>query len=127
MMFGEVLAWIPHNNLLLVWMSEGPLGVAALAVAICFSIAASVRLFQRSRDPMLRILAFTGFSLMVQWTLYIWADMAFSFARTVMLPGVVTGMAFKMLHIVGRRNIAPWKRSSATVLRPQLLSESPAL
>ena len=97
--FSDILSYITHNTVLLIWMNCGPFGIAALATFISTSIAASIRLFYAVRIVDLRIFAFVTFSLLIQWTLYIWADMAFTWVPSMLLPAGLSGMVIKMLRL----------------------------
>ena len=97
----SLLAWVPHNSLLMVWSMGGPISLAAIGVFITFSIAVFVRIFRTSRDLQIRTIAFVGFGAIVQWTLYAWADMGLSSPAMVLVPAVLGGAGFKLLHLKG--------------------------
>lgn len=97
----SLLAWVPHNSFLMIWSMGGPLNLASIGLFISFSIAAFVRLFRTTRDLELRTIAFVGFSSIVQWTLYAWADMGLSSPAMVLIPAVMGGAGFKLLHLKG--------------------------
>lgn len=96
-----LLSWIPHNSILMVWSMAGPLGLACVGVFVTFSLAAFVRLFLISRHLELRTFAFVGFSGIVQWMLYAWGDMGLSSPPMCLMPALLTGAGFKILHLRG--------------------------
>ena len=100
---GEALAWIPHNNILLIWAFGGSAGLATFGLMMMFGIAVMVRLFRSSSSLEVRVFSFIGFATMVQWTMYFWADMALAWGQAFIVPGVLTGFAVKLLAIDARK------------------------
>ena len=96
---GELLTWIPHNNLLMIWNNGGPIGVAALGVVVAFCIAVTSRLLVIGQTPAMKAFAFVAFATFVQWTLFIWADMAFAWTPSEMIPGTLAGFTYKLLYL----------------------------
>jgi len=101
----EALAWIPHNNILLIWAFGGAAGLATFGLMMMFGIAVMVRLFRSSSSLEVRVFSFIGFATMVQWTMYFWADMALAWGHAFIVPGVLTGFAVKLLAIDERKKI----------------------
>lgn len=93
----EALAWIPHNNVILIWAFGGVAGLSTLGLMIMFGISVMVRLFKSSSRLEVRVFSFIGFAVMVQWTMYFWADMALAWGQAFIIPGVFTGFAAKLL------------------------------
>ena len=93
----EILSWVPHNSMLMIWLFGGPQNAASLAVLFVLSMAVSVRLFRQSRDKREKILGIVTFMMMVQWLIYVWADMAWSFVSTISAPGALVGSTAGLL------------------------------
>ncbi len=110
----EILSWVPHNSMLMIWLFGGPQNAASLAVLFIMSIAVSVRLFRESRDKRERILGIVTFMMMVQWLIYVWADMAWSFVSTISAPGALVGSTAGLLARL-RRSPVPESAELTTV------------
>ncbi len=93
----EILSWVPHNSLLMIWLFGGPYNVATLAIIFTVSIATSVQLFRRSSDLKIKCFGIITFMTMVQWLIYVWADMAWSFVATISIPAILAGSASRLL------------------------------
>ena len=93
----EMLSWVPHNSLLMIWAFGGPQNVAAFALLFVMSIAVSVRLIQRTTDIRERILGLIAMMTMIQWLIYVWADMAWTFVPTISIPACLVGGATGLL------------------------------
>lgn len=89
---------LPHNNILWIWSLGGPLMMAAFGVTMTFGVAVFRRLSRTARDPVLVILAFVGFGMVVRWLVYAYADLGFVFFRLTALLGLVMGMAVRYSH-----------------------------
>lgn len=94
----SLLAWVPHNALLMVWSMAGPVGLASIGLFVAFGVAAFVRLFHSSPSLKSRTIAFVGFSALVQWTLYLWADMGLGLPAVSLMPALLSGCCLKLLH-----------------------------
>lgn len=101
----EILSWVPHNSLLMIWLFGGPQNVASLGLLFAMSIAVSVRLFRVETDKRIRIYAMVSMMAMIQWLIYVWADMAWSFTNTVSIPAVLVGGAAGLLGGAPRRRM----------------------
>jgi hypothetical protein len=95
--FAEILSWVPHNSALMTWLFGGPQNMATLATLFALSIATYVRLFRLSDALPERLFALIGMMIMIQWLIYVWSDMAWSFVTTVSFPAAFLGIAARLL------------------------------
>jgi hypothetical protein len=95
--FSDILSWIPHNSILFNFAYAGSLGISALGLVIMTPLAVIIRLFHTTTVLRERIFCFLAFCIIVQTTLYYWADMAINWGQSLMLPCVVTGYAARLL------------------------------
>lgn len=93
----EMLSWVPHNSLLMIWAFGGPQNVAGFALLFVMSIATSVRLVQKTSDVRERMLGLIAMMTMIQWLIYVWADMAWTFVPTISVPASLVGGAAGLL------------------------------
>lgn len=93
----EMLSWVPHNSLLMIWAFGGPQNVAAFALLFVMSIAVSVRLIQTTTDVRERMVGLIAMMTMIQWLIYVWADMAWTFVPTISVPACLVGGAAGLL------------------------------
>jgi len=93
----EMLSWVPHNSLLMIWAFGGPQNVAAFALLFVMSIAVSVRLIQTTTDVRERMVGLIAMMTMIQWIIYVWADMAWTFVPTISVPACLVGGAAGLL------------------------------
>ena len=82
---------IPHNTLLFLWACAGPMGVAGLAAYAVFGIAAAGRIIRRSRDAESCVVGIMGFTMVVRWLVYTYADMGLLDLRLIALTAVTVG------------------------------------
>ncbi len=99
---------IPHNNVLFTWVFAGPAGIAALGTFIAVAIAIMMRLGRDARDRYLQLFAFVGFTMVVRWSFYVYADIGLMENRTLALIGLAVGMAMAL------QAMTPARRPEAT-------------
>lgn len=95
--FGEVLAWIPHNSILMTWSFTGSLGMAMFAMVFVTSVVISGRLFRAAPTDEGRIFAIVTLFAVGQYLFYCWADIGYGAA---FVPAVFVGLAGKSLYVI---------------------------
>lgn len=88
---------IPHNNSLFMWAYGGAFGMAALGTFIALSLALMIRLFRLGHDWRVLAFAFVGFTQIIRWAIYVYADIGLAEARTIAVIGLTVGTAISLL------------------------------
>ncbi len=88
---------IPHNNSLFMWAYGGAFGMAALGTFIALSLALMTRLFRLGHDWRVLAFAFVGFTQIIRWAIYVYADIGLLEARTTSVVGLMVGTAMSLL------------------------------
>lgn len=89
---------VPHNNMLFVYAYSGPLGMAALGTFVTLAVAVMVRLHKRRPHPAATLFAFIGFTVLVRWMIFVFADIGLLESRTTAIVGLFVGMGISMLR-----------------------------
>ena len=88
--------YIPHNNVLWIWMRLGPLGFAALWYLIGTAIVCGCLIGRRLKNPELQLFAIFAVAALVMEVIVAYSDYQFFFYRNVIYVGVVLGVLFKL-------------------------------
>lgn len=88
---------IPHNNSLFMWAYGGAFGMAALGTFIALSLALMIRLYRFAQDWRVLAFAFVGFTQIIRWAIYVYADIGLLEARTTSIVGLLVGVAISLL------------------------------
>jgi hypothetical protein len=88
--------YIPHNNVLWIWMRLGPLGFAALWYLIGTALICGCLIAKRLKNPELRLFAIFAVAALVMEVLVAYSDYQFYFYRNIIYIGIVLGVLFKL-------------------------------
>ncbi len=88
--------YIPHNNVLWVWMRLGPLGFSALWYLFGSAIVAGCMIVRRLRDPQLQFFAIFTLATVVMEVILAYGDYQFFFYRNMIYVGVALGVLMKL-------------------------------
>lgn len=88
---------IPHNNALFMWAYGGAFGMAALGTFIAFALAIMIRLHRLANDWRVLAFAFLGFTQIIRWSIYVYADIGLLEARTTSIVGLMVGAGISLL------------------------------
>jgi hypothetical protein len=88
--------YIPHNNVLWIWMRLGPLGYLALWYLIGTAIACGCIIARRLKNPELQLFAIFSVAAVVIEVIVAYSDYQFYFYRTIIYFGIVLGVLFKL-------------------------------
>jgi O-Antigen ligase len=88
--------YIPHNNVLWIWMRLGPLGFAALWNLIGTGIVCGCLIARRLRNVELQLFAILAVSALVMEVIVAYGDYQFYFYRNMIYIGIVLGVLLKL-------------------------------
>jgi hypothetical protein len=88
--------YIPHNNVLWIWMRLGPLGFAALWYLIGTAIVCGCLIARRLGNPELRLFAIFSVSALVMEVIVAYGDYQFYFYRNMIYIGIALGVLLKL-------------------------------
>jgi hypothetical protein len=88
--------YIPHNNVLWVWMRLGPLGFGALWYLFGSAIVAGCMIVRRLRNPQLQFFAIFTLALVMMEVILAYGDYQFFFYRNMIYVGVALGVLMKL-------------------------------
>ncbi|HEU5347409.1 MAG TPA: O-antigen ligase family protein [Ktedonobacterales bacterium] len=88
--------YIPHNNILWIWMRLGPLGFGALWYLIGAAIISGCLIARRVKDPQLQFFAIFAIAMLVMEVILAYSDYQFFFYRNMIFVGMVLGVLFKL-------------------------------
>lgn len=88
--------YIPHNNVLWVWMRLGPLGFGALWYLIGSAIVTGCLIARKLKNPQLRFFAIFAIATMVMEVILAYGDYQFFFYRNMIFVGVILGVLMKL-------------------------------
>jgi hypothetical protein len=88
--------FIPHNNVLWVWMRMGPLGFAALWYLFGSAIVAGCMIVRRLKDPQLQFFAIFTLAAVVMEVILAYGDYQFFFYRNMIYVGIALGVLMKL-------------------------------
>jgi O-antigen ligase/polysaccharide polymerase Wzy-like membrane protein len=88
--------YIPHNNVLWVWMRLGPLGFGALWYLIGSAIISGCLIARRLKDPQLQMFAIFTVSTVVMEIILAYGDYQFFFYRNMIFVGIALGVTLKL-------------------------------
>ena len=88
--------YIPHNNVLWVWMRLGPLGFGALWYLFGSAIVAGCMIVRRLRIPQLQFFAIFTLALVMMEVILAYGDYQFFFYRNMIYVGVALGVLMKL-------------------------------
>ncbi|HEY7832326.1 MAG TPA: O-antigen ligase family protein [Ktedonobacterales bacterium] len=91
--------FIPHNNVLWIWMRLGPLGYLAFFYLLGAAIIRGSQMVRRLKDPMLQLMA-----IFVVATIFIEVPLAYGdyqlfFYRNILYIGILLGVLMKLPHL----------------------------
>jgi hypothetical protein len=88
--------YIPHNNVLWIWMRLGPLGFGALWYIIGTAVVCGCLIARRLKDPQLQLFAIFTVASLVMEVIVAYSDYQFFFYRNMLFTGIVLGVLFKL-------------------------------
>ena len=88
--------YIPHNNVLWIWMRLGPLGYGALWYLIGSALIAGCLIARRLHDQQLRFFAIFAVAAVVMEVILAYGDYQFFFYRNMIFVGVILGVLMKL-------------------------------
>lgn len=88
--------YIPHNNVLWIWMRLGPLGYGALWYLIGAALIAGCLIARRLQDQQLRFFAIFAVAALVMEVVLAYGDYQFFFYRNMIFIGVLLGVLMKL-------------------------------
>jgi O-antigen ligase/polysaccharide polymerase Wzy-like membrane protein len=88
--------YIPHNNVLWVWMRLGPLGFGALWYLIGSAIIAGCLIARRLKNPQLQMFAIFTVATLIMEVILAYGDYQFFFYRNMMFVGIALGVMLKL-------------------------------
>jgi len=88
--------FIPHNNVLWIWMRLGPLGFGALWYIIGTAVACGCLIARRLKDPQLQLFAIFTVASLVMEVIVAYSDYQFFFYRNMLYTGILLGVLFKL-------------------------------
>jgi hypothetical protein len=88
--------YIPHNNVLWIWMRLGPLGFAALWNLIGTGIVCGCLIARRLRNRELQLFAIFAVSAVVMEVIVAYGDYQFYFYRNMIYIGITLGVLLKL-------------------------------
>ena len=88
--------YIPHNNILWIWMRLGPLGYFALWNLIGSGIVFGCLIARRLKNPELRTFAIFTVAALVMEVIVAYSDYQFYFYRNVIYVGILLGTLLKL-------------------------------
>ncbi|HEU4782965.1 MAG TPA: O-antigen ligase family protein [Ktedonobacterales bacterium] len=91
--------YIPHNNVLWVWMRLGPLGFGALWYLFGSAIVAGCMIVRRLRNPQLQFFAIFTLAMVTMEVILAYGDYQFFFYRNMIYVGVALGVLMKLPSI----------------------------
>jgi hypothetical protein len=91
--------YIPHNNVLWVWMRLGPLGFGALWYLFGSAIVAGCMIVRRLRNPQLQFFAIFTVAMVMMEVILAYGDYQFFFYRNMIYVGVALGVLMKLPSI----------------------------
>ena len=112
--------YIPHNNVLWVWMRLGPLGFGALWYLIGSAIVTGCLIARRLKNPELQFFAIFAIATIVMEVILAYGDYQFFFYRNMIFVGVIIGILMK-LPAIERAALGQTEESDGdlTVAEPQ--------
>ncbi|HEX6542024.1 MAG TPA: O-antigen ligase family protein [Ktedonobacterales bacterium] len=88
--------YIPHNNVLWIWMRLGPLGFGALWYLIGTSIVSGCIMARRLKNKQLQFFAIFAVATVVMEVILAYGDYQFFFYRNMIFVGIVLGVLMKL-------------------------------
>ncbi len=88
--------YIPHNNVLWIWMRLGPLGFGALWYLIGCGIVFGCLFARRVKNKELQLFAIFTVATLVMEVIVAYSDYQFYFYRNMIYVGVLLGVLFKL-------------------------------
>jgi hypothetical protein len=88
--------YIPHNNVLWVWMRLGPLGFGALWYLFGSAIITGCMIVRRLRNPQLQFFAIFTLAMVMMEVILAYGDYQFFFYRNMIYVGIALGVLMKL-------------------------------
>jgi hypothetical protein len=88
--------YIPHNNVLWVWMRLGPLGFGALWYLFGSAIVTGCMIVRRLRNPQLQFFAIFTLAMVMMEVILAYGDYQFFFYRNMIYVGIALGVLMKL-------------------------------
>ncbi|MGO8948454.1 MAG: O-antigen ligase family protein [Ktedonobacterales bacterium] len=88
--------YIPHNNVLWIWMRLGPLGFGALWYLIGTGIICGCLIARRLKNVELQLFAIFAVAALVMEVIVAYSDYQFYFYRNMIYIGIMLGVLFKL-------------------------------
>ncbi|MEO7002753.1 MAG: hypothetical protein ABI068_13150, partial [Ktedonobacterales bacterium] len=111
--------YIPHNNVLWVWMRLGPLGYAALWYLFGSAIVMGCVIARRLKHRELQLFAIFAVATLVMEVILAYSDYQFFFYRNMIFTGVLMGVLMK-LPAIARQTLGE------TITEPEETSDGAA-
>jgi O-Antigen ligase len=88
--------YVPHNNVLWIWMRLGPLGFGALWYLIGAAVVAGCFIARKLKDRQLQFFALFTIAALVMEVILAYGDYQFFFYRNMIFVGVLLGALMKL-------------------------------
>lgn len=88
--------YIPHNNVLWIWMRLGPLGYGALWYLIGSAVVSGCIIARRLKNQQLQFFAIFAIATLMMEVILAYGDYQFFFYRNMIFVGVVLGILMKL-------------------------------
>ncbi|HLY32016.1 MAG TPA: O-antigen ligase family protein, partial [Ktedonobacterales bacterium] len=88
--------YVPHNNVLWIWMRLGPLGYAAMWYLFGSAIVLGCLIARRLKNPELQLFAIFAVATLVMEVILAYSDYQFFFYRNMLFIGVLMGVLMKL-------------------------------
>jgi O-antigen ligase len=88
--------YIPHNNVLWMWMRLGPVGFAALWYLIGSAVVSGCLIARQLKNQELRFFAVFAIAALVMEVILAYGDYQFFFYRNMIFVGVILGVLMKL-------------------------------
>ena len=87
----KLLAYVPHNGILYIWLRLGIVGMATLGLLLAHVVIRAVRLARSAADPLIRLLGAVTAAMTFGYAAMGAVDMGFSWFRNAIAFGVLVG------------------------------------
>lgn len=87
----KLLAYVPHNGILYIWLRMGIVGMATLCLLLSQVVIRAVRLARSGTDPLARLLGAVTAAMIFGYAAMGAVDMGFSWFRNAIAVGVLVG------------------------------------
>ena len=88
--------WIPHNEILWIWLKMGTVGFVIFWLFIGTAIVQGSLILRKLRDPYFQALAATILAFILMQVIIAYADLQLTFYRNMIYLGVMLGVLVRL-------------------------------